>query len=153
MKRNSLVKSGMVLAIFSLFLLTACSSDMGTTFQHYAHQQGFDLKIVRSDSLSDGPKSMSKMMRYLDGIQEVYVMTFNADSGNVRENSALYHNLLQEVADQNFENLFSVGGKRQLGLYAKKDEQGEVSELLFLKTGGRHSVYVWAPKTVDLMAH
>ena len=68
------------------------------------------------------------------------------------ENSALYHNLLQEVADQNFENLFSVG-KRQLGLYAKKDEQGEVSQLLFLKTGGRHSVYVWAPKTVDRMAH
>lgn len=153
MKRNSLVKSGMVLAVFSLLLLTACSSNMGTTFQHYARQPGFDLKIVRSDSLSDGPKSMSRMMRYLDGIQEVYVLTFDADSGNVRENSALYHHLMNQIADQNFENLFSVGGKRQLGLYAKKDEQGEVNQLLFLKTGGRHSVYVWAPKAADRVAH
>lgn len=137
----------MVLAALSLFLLTACSPNMGYTFKHYAQKPGFVLKIIRSDSLSEGSKGISKMLRYLDGIQEVYVLTFDADSGNVRENQALYHHLNQQIADDHFENLFSVGGKNQLGLYAQKDENGEVSQMLFLKSGGRHSLYVWAPKT------
>ena len=140
---------GMVLAAWSLFMLTACSTNMGYTFKSYARQPGFNLKIIRSDSLSDGPKSLSMMMRYLDGIQEVYVLTFDADSGSLRENKSLYQHLTEQIANQHFENIISVGGKSQLGLYAQKDENGDISQMLFLKSGGRHSVYVWAPKTKD----
>jgi hypothetical protein len=146
MKRNSQIKKGMLLLVPFLFLLAACNTNVGFTLKHYAQKPGFDLKIIRSDSLSEGPKGLSKMLRYLDGIQQVYVLTFDADSGNIRENEALFHHLKQKIADQHFENLISVGGKSQLGLYAQKDENGEVSQMLFLKSGGRHSLYVWAPK-------
>ncbi len=137
----------MVLAVLSLFLLTACNSNIGYTFKHYAQKPGFDLKIIRSDSLSEGPKGVSRMLRYLDGLQEIYVLQFDADSGNIRENDKLYHHLMQQISNEHFENLMSIGGKSHWGLYAQKDQSGGMSQMLFLKSGGRHSLYVWSPKT------
>ena len=147
MKRNNRLKIGVVLLVPFLFLLTACNTNIGYTLKHYAQKPGFDLNIIRSDSLSDSSKGLSKILSYFDGIHEVYVLKFDADSGNVRENDKLYHHLTQLISNEHFENLISVGGKSQLGLYAQKDQNGEVRQMLFLKSGGRHSLYVWAPKT------
>ncbi len=149
MKRNNRLKIGVVLLVPFLFLLTACNTNIGYTLKHYAQKPGFDLNIIRSDSLSDSPKGISYMLRYLDGMQEIYMLQFDADSGNIRENDKLYHHLMQQVSHEHFENLMSIGGKSHWGLYAQKDQSGEINQMLFLKSGGRHSLYVWAPKAKD----
>lgn len=139
----------LVIPVSLLFLLGlwGCSNNQILhTLQYYGDKPGFELKIIKNDSLNaSSQEELSKVVRYLTGVKKVYILKFDSEKGDPSVNAELYAKLKKYLEEQEFSNLLSFGGKSQVGLYMKKDKNGEINQFLFLKTGGKHSVYIWAP--------
>ncbi|MBN2638904.1 MAG: DUF4252 domain-containing protein [Bacteroidales bacterium] len=136
--------------VFSLITLWGCSHyEMRRTLEYYGKQPGFELKVISTDStkLSSQHSEISTITRYLSGVKKVYILKFDSTKGNSDENDKLYQKLNNLLKDNDFNDVFSFNGKKQVGLYLKKDNSGNIDQTVFLKWGGRYSVYIWAPRS------
>lgn len=136
-----------LLLVPALLSLWGCSRyQIQHTIEAYSHKPGFELKVIHADSLSFDNENVSKVLSYLKGVKEVYILNFNSAKGNSAENKELCDKLEKYVNSAHFENLVKVEGKKDLvALYLKKDNEGNIDQVIFMKSGGKHSVYIWAP--------
>ncbi len=148
MKGNKVQRFVFLLLVPALLSLWGCSRyQIGAALKSYSHKSGFELKIIHSDSISPEQQKLSKVFRYLKGVKEVYILKFDSLKGNSTENQKLCNRLEKYISSEHFENLMEIEGKNHFGLYLKKDHNGEIEQVIFIKSGGRHSLYVWAPRS------
>ena len=143
----------LVIPVTLLFLvaLWGCSNNqIQRTLRSYGDKPGFELQIIRNDSLKASSQGdLSKVARYLVGVNQIYILKFDSEKGDPSVNTRLYNKLKDYLEKEDFTELFSLGSKNQVGLYLKRDKNGEVDQVLFFKSGGKHSVYIWAPHAKD----
>jgi hypothetical protein len=130
-----------------LLSLWGCSRyQIKQTLEAYSTKPGFELKVIRTDSISpQHNKDVSKILSYLKGIKEVYILKFDSVKGSTTENQKLSDKLEKYIKSAHFENLMEIETKSLVGLYLKKDSNGDIDQVIFIKSGGRHSLYIWAP--------
>lgn len=146
METNKARRFGFLILVPALLFFWGCSRNrIAQTLQSYSHKPGFELKIIHTDSLSSGKHDMMKIFKYLNGVKEVYILKFDAAKGDSAVNQKLHDRLERYIASDHFENLLEVDGKSLIGLYLKKDRNGEPEQVIFVKSGGKHSLYIWAP--------
>ena len=147
MKTNKIQRFLFILLVPALLSLWGCSQyQIGDALKSYSQRPGFELNIIHSDSISS-KKELSMVFRYLKGIKEVYILKFDSLKGSYAENQKLSSKLEKYISENHFENLMEIQGKNLVGLYLKKDHNNEIGQLIFIKSGGRHSLYVWAPRS------
>ncbi|MBN2616584.1 MAG: DUF4252 domain-containing protein [Bacteroidales bacterium] len=143
----------LVIPAFLLFVLAlwGCSnSQLQRTLKYYGEKPGFELKIIDNDSIKNGSQDgLSKLTRYLTGVKKVYILKFDSAAGNPSENQQLYQKIQEYLKRQSFADVFSLEGRKHIGIYLKKDKSGSIEQTLFLKWGGRYSLYIWAPSDTD----
>lgn len=148
MKRNKVQRFVFLLLVPVLLSLWGCSRyQIGDALKSYSHKPGFELQIIHSDSISSQQQKLSKVFKYLKGVKEVYILKFDSLKGNSTENQKLCDRLEKYISSGHFENLVNIEGKTRFGLYLKKDHNAEIEQVIFLKSGGRHSLYIWAPRS------
>jgi len=145
MRNNNLKFSFLILVVFMLSLAACNHNRIARTLRVYGEKQGFELQIIHTDSLSINHQGLSGILKYLDGVKKVYMLKFDAKSGNHSVNELLYQRLQQQITGQRFERVLNIEGKSKLGLYVQKNKKGDIKQLVFIKSGGRHSLYLWAP--------
>lgn len=143
---NKVQRFGILLLVPALLLLWGCSRyQVAHTLKAYSNKPGFELKVIQTDSIGSHDQNIGKIFKYLNGVKEVYILKFDASKGNTVENKKLCNKLEKYVKSARFENLMEIEGKSTVGLYLKKDNQGNIDQVVFIKSGGKHSVYIWAP--------
>lgn len=146
METNKVRRFGLLLLVPAMLLLWGCSRyRIAETFKSYSGKPGFELKIIHTDSISSHDQNLAKIFKYLKEIKEVYILKFDPSKGNIAENQKLSNRVEKYVASAHFENLINVEGKSFVGLYVKKDKNGDIDQVIFIKSGGKHSLYIWAP--------
>lgn len=143
--RNKVQRFAFLLLVPALLFFWGCSRyQIRNTMESYSHKPGFELSVVHTDSISND-EHVSKLLSYLKGVKEVYILKFDAVKGSVSVNQKLTEKLEKYVKSEHFENLMDIEGKSTVGLYLKKDNQGNIDQVIFIKSGGKHSIYIWAP--------
>lgn len=147
MATNKVQRFAYLLLVPVLLSFWGCSRyQIKQTIEAYSTKPGFELKVIHTDSISpDHDKDVSKILSYLKGIQDVYILRFDSVKGKTAENQKLCDKLERYIKSAHFENLMEFGSKSLVGLYLKKDSNGNIDQVIFIKSGGRHSVYIWAP--------
>lgn len=139
-----------VLLLFTLVLWGCSNSQLRQTIKNYGEKPGFELKIIDNDSIQSGSQEgLAKLTRYLSGVKKVYILKFDSTAGNTMENQQLYQKIQEYLKRQSFVDVFSLEGKKHVGIYIKKDKSGNLEQTLFVKWGGRYSLYIWAPSDPD----
>lgn len=144
-KRNKVQRFAFLLLVPALLFFWGCSRyQIRSVMEAYSHKPGFELQVVHTDSISNN-EHVSKLLSYLKGVKKVYILKFDAAKGSMAENQKLTDKLEKYVKSEHLENLIDIEGKSTVGLYLKKDNQGNIDQVIFIKSGGKHSIYIWAP--------
>lgn len=148
MKTSKVQRFVFLLLVPALLLLWGCSRyPIAQAMKDYSHKPGFELKVINTDSISSHDAHLGMVFKYLKGVKEVYILTFDSSKGSVAENQKLYTKLKKYITSAHFDNLMDIESKSIVGLYLKKDNNGDIDQVIFIKSGGKHSLYVWAPKS------
>ena len=146
MATNKVQRFAYLLLVPVLLSLWGCSRyQIKQTIEAYSTKPGFELKVIHTDSISNQQdKEVSKILSYLKGVKEVYILKFDSVKGNASENQKLCEKLERYIKSAHFKNLMEFESKSLVGLYLKKNSSGDINQVIFIKSGGRHSVYIWA---------
>lgn len=146
MKTSKVQRFVFLLMVPALLLLWGCSRyHIAQAMKDYSHKPGFELEIINTDSISANDVHLGMIFKYLKGVKEIYILKFDSTKGSAAENRKLYMKLKKYVTAAHFDNLIDIESKNIVGLYLKKDDNGDVDQVIFIKSGGKHSLYVWAP--------
>ncbi len=149
MNKSKIQRFVFLLWVPALLLLWGCSRyPVRQALEAYAHKPGFELKVVHTDSLSSGGQ-LDQVLSHLKKVKEIYILRFDSTKGSAAENRRLCERIQRYVTHAHFQKVLDIESKSTIGLYLKKDGQGQNTQVIFLKSGGRHSLYVWAPESQD----
>ncbi|MBE0651892.1 MAG: DUF4252 domain-containing protein [Bacteroidales bacterium] len=148
MRTSKVQRFVFLLMVPVLLSLWGCSRyHVEQTLKSYSHKPGFELKVINTDSISSHSEHLGMVFKYLKGVKEIYILTFNSEKGSSAENMELRTKLKKYISSANFETLIDVQGETLVGLYLQKNDKGTPEQVIFMKSGGKNSVYVWAPNT------
>lgn len=138
------MKKVIYLAAMLLIVPAVCmgqNKEMKKLFNRYDDVSGFTLKTEEADIDIDMDGDFS---RFLEELDDIYVLKFNKDKGNLSDVDAFESKLLKICDKNGFYSMFDIESEGSVKMLSAKNKEDQTTDYLLITHGDEQSMFLWA---------
>ena len=135
----------MIMSLLFPILMIAQENSIEKLFKKYKNVDGFELELSDSDIDIDNDGD-SNFMQFLDDIEKMYVLNFDAEEGDKEDLNSFTSKLNKLIEKDDYTSVIDISSEEKFSLLRRKGKDDKVMEVLMLMEGDDESSFIFAAR-------
>lgn len=135
----------MIMSLLFPVLMIAQANSIEKLFKKYKNVDGFELELSDSDIDIDNDGD-SNFMQFLDDIEKMYVLNFDAEEGDKEDLNSFTSKLNKLIEKGDYTSVIDISSEEKFSLLLRKGKDDKVMEVLMLMEGDDESSFIFAAR-------
>ena len=135
-----------ILSLLFPLIMMGQTSSIEKLFKKYQNVDGFELEVSDTNIDIDNDGN-SNFMRFLDEIENIYILSFNAEEGDKEKLKAFKSKLNRLIDKGKYTPVTELSGEDEFRILLRKGKDDKVMEVLMLIEEEDESSFILATKS------